>query len=62
MKNLNAEERDALNEQIETLTNELEAAQIERDQARAANQVMAQALEQMNQLLHPQTGDKQQGE
>ncbi len=62
MKNLNAEERDALNEQIETLTNELEAAQIERDQARAANQVMAQALEQMNQLFHPQTGDKQQGE
>ncbi len=56
MKEMDAEERDALNAQIETLTNELEAAQIERDQARAATKVMSQALEQMNQLLHPQAG------
>ncbi|MFT0762781.1 hypothetical protein [Scrofimicrobium sp. R131] len=56
MKDLEAEERARLNAQIEELTNELEAAQIERDQARAATRVMSQALEQMNQLLHPRAG------
>ena len=55
MKDLDGEERSVLNTQIEMLSNELEAARIERDQARAATKVMAQALEQMNQLLHPRT-------
>ncbi len=53
MEQFDAGERASLNEQIETLRDELEAARIERDQARATTKVMAQALEQMSQLLHP---------
>lgn len=40
-----------LAEQVEQLKNELEAAQIERDQYKSATATMAQALEQMNALL-----------
>lgn len=39
--------------QVDRLTDELEAARIERDQYKAASQVMSQALEQMNELLRP---------
>lgn len=44
-----------LAEQVEQLKNELEAAQIERDQYKSATATMAQALEQMNALLRPPT-------
>lgn len=37
--------------QVARLTDELEAARIERDQYKAASRIMSQALEQMNGLL-----------
>ncbi len=39
--------------QVEQLTVALEAARIERNQYRAATETMAQALSQMDRLLHP---------
>lgn len=43
-----------LAQQVEQLTQALEAARIERDQYKAATETMAQALSQMDLLLHPQ--------
>lgn len=57
---VDGEDQGSLEQQIEILTNELEAARIERDQARSANKVMGKALEQMSQLLHPSTGGSHQ--
>lgn len=45
-----------LSAQVERLSDELEAARIERDQYRAATQIMSQALQQMDDLLHGSSG------
>ncbi|MSS84717.1 hypothetical protein FYJ24_08065 [Actinomycetaceae bacterium WB03_NA08] len=58
MKQPNSEDDESMASQVQRLTDELEAARLERDKYKAANKTMSAALAQMDELLQ---GKKRSG-